>query len=104
MGARPGHDAQGCWARHDQLTNATLAASFGIGFSDDRGPVVLIVLVVLVVLVVQFWTFATWVIPGSCHTKAQGISWLPHSLSGGNSTDRLADMGIKAKSTGVADR
>jgi len=60
MGARPGHDAQGCWARHDQLTNATLAASFGIGFSDDRGPVVLIVLVVLVVLVVQFWTFATW--------------------------------------------
>src|SRR5262245_58420767 len=26
---RPGHDAQGCWARHDQLTNATLAAEFG---------------------------------------------------------------------------
>jgi hypothetical protein len=26
---RPGHDAQGCWARHDHLTNATLAASFG---------------------------------------------------------------------------
>src|SRR5215510_9642647 len=29
MGVRPSHDAQGCWARHDQLTNATLAASFG---------------------------------------------------------------------------
>src|SRR5262249_40044135 len=26
---RPGHDAQGCWARHDQLTNATLAAELG---------------------------------------------------------------------------
>ena len=26
---RPGHDAQGCWARHDPLTNATLAAEFG---------------------------------------------------------------------------
>src|SRR6516164_8692780 len=26
---RPGHDAQGCWARHDPLTNPTLAAEFG---------------------------------------------------------------------------